>query len=135
MTKKEVYAVSETPGIKGMINEILSFEKNLFIIFFNNSTTFLFTSFASCFFGISWLLPLLCSTKWTFVGIDNYPKKQSRFLFRYSSVAIVCMVNPDADNISSPDTSDPVATHRNIPESCYQHTVERSRSVGIFSSI
>jgi hypothetical protein len=31
--KKEVYAVSETPEIKGMINEILSFGKNLFIIF------------------------------------------------------------------------------------------------------
>jgi len=41
------------------------------------------------------------------------------------------MVNPDADNVTSPDSSDSVAVQRNIPASCHKHTIEKTRSVGI----
>jgi len=42
------------------------------------------------------------------------------------------MVNPDADNTTSMHSNDSGAIQRNIPVSCHKHTVEKSRSVGIY---
>jgi hypothetical protein len=57
------------------------------------------------------------------------------FIFFYSSVGIVCMVNPDADNISLVQSGDSIAIQRNTPVSCHKHTVQKSRTVGIYSLI
>jgi hypothetical protein len=87
----------------------------------------MFTSSITCFFGISGIFPMLCSTKWSFVRIYLYVNEV--FKEFYSSVGIVCMVNPDADNIASEHTNNSVAIQRNIPASCHQHTMKKSRSV------
>ncbi|CAF4221023.1 unnamed protein product, partial [Adineta steineri] len=44
------------------------------------------------------------------------------------SVSIVCMVDPDADNVTLSKDINSVAVSRNIPASCHKHTVEKSRS-------
>jgi len=44
------------------------------------------------------------------------------------AVAIVCMVNPDADNISLAQSSDSAVIQRNIPVSCHKHTIQKSRT-------
>ncbi|CAF1012488.1 unnamed protein product [Adineta steineri] len=44
------------------------------------------------------------------------------------SVSIVCMVDPDADNVTLSNDINSVAVSRNIPASCHKHTVEKSRS-------
>ncbi|CAF0921048.1 unnamed protein product [Rotaria sordida] len=44
------------------------------------------------------------------------------------SVGIVCMVNPDADNMTLFDSSDTPIIERDIPAACHKHTVQKSRS-------
>jgi hypothetical protein len=59
-------------------------------------------------------------------------KKRISLTFFYSSVGIVCMVNPDADNVTSSQSSDPIVSQRNIPAACHEHSVEITRSVDIY---
>jgi hypothetical protein len=42
------------------------------------------------------------------------------------------MVNPDADNVTSSQSSDPIVSQRNIPAACHEHSVEITRSVDIY---
>ncbi|CAF4108806.1 unnamed protein product [Rotaria sordida] len=44
------------------------------------------------------------------------------------AVGIVCMVNPDADNMTLFDSSDTPMIERDIPAACHKHTVQKSRS-------
>ncbi|CAF1055789.1 unnamed protein product [Adineta ricciae] len=44
------------------------------------------------------------------------------------AVGIVCMVNPDADNVTLAQSSEISTNHRNIPAACHQHTVQKTRS-------
>ncbi len=53
-------------------------------------------------------------------------------IFFYSSVSIVCMVNPDADNATVSQSTDSAAIQRNIPASCHKHSVQKSRTVRIY---
>jgi hypothetical protein len=62
----------------------------------------------------------------------RWKKKRISLTFFYSSVGIVCMVNPDADNVTSSQSSDPIVSQRNIPAACHEHSVEITRSVDIY---
>jgi len=46
------------------------------------------------------------------------------------AVSIVCMVNPDADNVTTSSSTDEKVDLRNIPESCQKHAVEAHRTPG-----
>ncbi|CAF4026783.1 unnamed protein product [Adineta steineri] len=48
----------------------------------------------------------------------------------YCSVAIVCMVDPDVDNLGSAYTNNSLLTRQNIPVSCHKHTTQKTRSPG-----
>ncbi|CAF3850757.1 unnamed protein product [Rotaria sp. Silwood1] len=44
------------------------------------------------------------------------------------SVSIVCMVDPDVDNITATHSSNSITAQRYIPASCHKHTIEKNRS-------
>ncbi|CAF2682203.1 unnamed protein product [Rotaria sp. Silwood2] len=44
------------------------------------------------------------------------------------AVGIVCMVNPDADNVTSTSSSDSPSIEHDIPAACHKHTIQKSRS-------
>ncbi|CAF1171597.1 unnamed protein product [Adineta steineri] len=46
------------------------------------------------------------------------------------AVAIVCMVDPDVDNLGSAYTDNSLLTRQNIPVSCHKHTTQTIRSPG-----
>jgi hypothetical protein len=127
---KEEYAVSGTTEVKGMKKWNIIWNKNNWIF----SSIGVFTSIVTCFLGIFWIFSLLCSTKWPCVWLEDEEKKTCFFISFYSSVGIVCMVNPDADNTTSSHTDDSIVSQRNIPASCHKHSIEKIKTVDIYFS-
>lgn len=129
--RKEQYNVSGTTRVKG--NEISrqkQHEDFFFGFFF--STARLFTSLFSGIFGVFGLFPLLCTAKWLGVRQRNKTSHRSNLKFEFKcffSVSIVCMVNPDADNLTTSISTDENVDFRNIPASCQKHAVETHRTV------
>ena len=97
------------------------------------SFTCVFTSFITCFSGISGLLSLLCSAQRSFVRIIFH--LNDLFLRIFFSVGIICMVNPSVDNDPATYNNNSLVKHRNIPASCHQHTAEKSQLVEINSKL
>ncbi len=82
------------------------------------------------FFGF-----FLCYAQRNGLAYDSKMKKNFFFISFYSSVGIVCMVNPDADNnMTSSNTNDSIVSQRNIPASCHKHSIEKIKTVNIYFS-
>ena len=120
-----------TTQLKGMY--ILTIGIHLMSSIHILSFTCVFTPFITCIPCIFGLLSLLCSTKWSLVRIISC--FNNLFLRMFFSVGIICMVNPSVDNDAITYSNNSLINHRNIPESCHQHTAQKSRLVGINSKL